>query len=179
MITVTLPLPLPPPRQRLLVLVLVLVGACSQKAETVRSSQEVAKTAAAEAPPQREPVTACAMVTPAEMSKILGTTVTAEPHEGTVDQTECIYKATSGISPYVDFTVVRGDGEVAMTASGFMAQQKPNMVNPYEGIGDQAFAVGPALMIRTGEDLVKLILSGVTDAPPKAKLIFNTAKPRM
>lgn len=158
---------------------MLLVSACSQKEKPTPESRGIAQTEAAEAPPQREPVTACAMVTAAEMSKILGTTVTAEPHEGTVDQTECIYKATSGISPYVDFTVVRGDGEVAMTASGFMAQQKPNMVNPYEGIGDQAFAVGPALMIRTGEDLVKLILSGVTDAPPKAKLIFNTAKPRM
>ena len=170
---------MPSIRQMISLTLPLLVGACSQKDKTVLNSREVAQTVAAQTPPQRQSVTACAMVTAAEMSTILGTTVTAEPHEGTVDQTECIYKPTSGISPYVDFTVVRGDGEVAMTASGFMAEKKPNMVNPYEGIGDQAFAVGPALMIRTGEDLVKLILSGVTDAPSKAKLIFNTAKPRM
>ena len=33
-------------------------------------------------------------------------------------------------------------------------------------------------MIRTGEDLVTIVLSGVSDAPAKAKRIFETAKPR-
>ena len=48
-----------------------------------------------------------------------------------------------------------------------------------DGIGDQAIAVGPALMIKTGDDLVKLIFTGVDDAPVKAKKIFDTAKARM
>jgi hypothetical protein len=34
-------------------------------------------------------------------------------------------------------------------------------------------------MIRTGDDLMKLIFSGVDDAPAKAKKIFQTAKPRL
>jgi hypothetical protein len=52
-------------------------------------------------------------------------------------------------------------------------------VSPYDGIGDQAIAVGPALMIKTGEDLVKLIFTGVDNAPVKARKIFDTAKARM
>jgi hypothetical protein len=59
------------------------------------------------------------------------------------------------------------------------AQAEPGLANPYEGLGDQAAAVGPALMIRAGEDLVMLVFSGVDDAPSKAKRIFETAKARM
>jgi hypothetical protein len=162
----------------LAVLPVLLLAACAKKDRTVPESQ-TADQATAETPPQKEPVTACAMVTEAEMSKILGVAVAAEPHEGTSDQTECIYKPPSGISPYVDFTLVRGDGEAAMMAAGMMNQHEPGITNPYDGIGDQAAAVGPTLMIRTGEDLVKLVFSGVTDAPTVAKRIFDTAKPRM
>ncbi len=39
--------------------------------------------------------------------------------------------------------------------------------------------VGTALMIRTGDDLVTIVFSGVADAPAKAKRIFDTAKARM
>jgi hypothetical protein len=66
-----------------------------------------------------------------------------------------------------------------MTAAGMMNQHEAGIASPYEGIGDQAVAVGPTLMIRTGEDLVQLVFSGVTDAPAAAKKIFDTAKPRM
>lgn len=151
-----------------------LLAACAKKDIAATESQT-----AVETPPPKQPVTACDMVTEAEMSRILGTAVAAEPHEGTTDQTECIYKPASGISPYVDFTLVRGDGEAAMTAAGMMGQHEPGITNPYDGIGDQAVAIGPSLMIRTGEDLVKLIFSGVADAPTVAKRIFDTAKPRM
>lgn len=154
----------------------LLLAACAKKDRAVTDSQTAA---AVTPPPSKQQVTACAMVTDAEMSKILGTAVAAEPHEGTADQTECIYKPASGISPYVDFTLVRGDGEAAMTAAGMMGQHEPGITSPYDGIGDQAVAVGPALMIRTGEDLVKLVFSGVSDAPTVAKRIFDTAKPRM
>ncbi len=156
----------------------ILLAACSKKDSSAIAAATPAP-AAAESPPPKEPMTACRMVTAAEMSQILGVEVTAEPHEGTADQTECIYKPTKGLSPYVDFTVVRGDGESAMMAAGFMSQKVKGIADPYEGIGDQAYALGPALMIRTGEDLVKLIMSGVSDLPPKAKAIFDTAKPRM
>jgi hypothetical protein len=39
--------------------------------------------------------------------------------------------------------------------------------------------VGTTLMIKTGEDLVTIILSDVTDRPGVAKKIFDIAKPRM
>lgn len=160
----------------LVALPVILLGACAKKDVPV---PEAKAETAAPVPHAKASVTACNMVTEAEMSAILNVKVAAEPHEGTSDQTECIYKPVSGISPYVDFTVVRGDGEAAMTAAGFMGQKEPGITNPYDGIGDQAFAVGPALMIRTGEDLVKIIFSGVSDAPVAAKKIFDTAKPRM
>jgi len=156
----------------------LLLAACAKKDRTMPELQTANQTTAT-TPPAKQPATACAMVTEAEMSSILGVTVTAEPHEKTSDQTECIYKPASGISPYVDFTLSRGDGEAAMTAAGMMNQHEAGIASPYEGIGDQAVAVGPTLMIRTGEDLVQLVFSGVTDAPAAAKKIFDTAKPRM
>jgi len=50
------------------------------------------------------------------------------------------------------------------------------IVNPFDGIGDQAISVGPALYIRTGEDLVTIVLTGVNDRPTVARKIFDTAK---
>jgi hypothetical protein len=156
-------------------LLVALPVACSRNDKSPPRAQE----AAAETPPaQRQPLTACAMVTEAEMSKILGSPVTAEPH-GTLDETKCIYRAVSGTSPYVEFSVNRGDGEVAMSAMGAMMNAHPTIANPYDGIGDQAIAVGTALMIRSGEDLVQIVFSGVSDAPRAARQIFDTAKPRM
>ncbi|MEP6885258.1 MAG: hypothetical protein ABJC66_10960 [Gammaproteobacteria bacterium] len=66
-----------------------------------------------------------------------------------------------------------------MRAFGLMNRKEPGITSPYDGIGDQAVAVGPALMIQTGEDLVKIIFTGVDDAPVKARKIFDTAKARM
>jgi hypothetical protein len=34
-------------------------------------------------------------------------------------------------------------------------------------------------MIRTGEDLITIIFSGVSDAPARVKRIFDTAKARL
>jgi hypothetical protein len=79
----------------------------------------------------------------------------------------------------VEIKVDWGDGEVAMRAAAMMNRKEPGIADPYEGIGDQAIAVGPTLMIKTGEDLVQLIFTGVDDAPVKAKKIFDTAKARM
>lgn len=123
--------------------------------------------------------TACNLVTAPEMSAILGAIVQAEPHEGSVDKTECIYKPAEAVSPYVELTVEWGEGETAMNAMGGMAHAEPGISNPYAGIGDQAAAVGTALLIRTGKDLVTITFSGVEDAPAKAKKIFTNAKARM
>jgi hypothetical protein len=128
--------------------------------------------------PSRAVVTACEMVTEAEMSRILGVAVAAKDHTHSSGETDCLYAAPSGF-PAVELAVDWGDGDIAMRAAGMMNQREPGITSPYDGIGDQAIAVGPALMIKTGDDLVKLIFTGVDDAPVKAKKIFDTAKARM
>lgn len=119
------------------------------------------------------------MVTAEEMSAILDATVRAERNHRSNGKTECICTPDEGISPYVELTVEWGSGEGAMMSAGMAAQAEPGLANPYEGLGDQAIAVGPMLMIRSGEDLVPIVFSGVEDAPSKAKRIFDTAKARM
>ena len=123
--------------------------------------------------------TACTLVSAQEMSSIVGSEVQATAHEGTVDTTECIYKPAERVSPYVEFTVEWGEGEDAMTAMGARARSESGSNNPYAGIGDQTVAIGTALMIRSGKDLVTITFSGVDEAPAKARRIFATAKPRM
>lgn len=164
----------------LLFVVFALLAAqgCSQSAQPIAQSATSNTVAAApEAAPKKKPQ-ACALVTAQEMSAILGSTVAAEPNEGSVDKTECIYKPADAPSPYVEFTVEWGDG-AAITAMGAMGRMEQGLTNPYQGIGDQAVAVGTGLMIRTGDDLVTIMFSGVDDAPAKAKKIFDTAKAGM
>lgn len=142
-------------------------------------TQESLVAAADAATPLRPAPRACALVTEAEMSTILGVSVVAEANDRSNGKTECIYKPASGVSPYVEFSVDWGSGEAAMAATGMMGKLEPGLTSPYEGIGDQASAVGPALMIRTGDDLITIVSSGVSDVPAKARQIFNTAKARM
>ena len=161
---------------------LTACGASKQPAAgAAASTDRDAASAPALASPERakEPVAkACDLVTEAEMSHILGVAVSAKDLTHSSGESDCKWTAPSGF-PGVELEVDWGDGEVAMQASGFMNRKEPGIVSPYDGIGDQAIAVGPALMIKTGEDLVKLIFTGVDDAPLKAKKIFDTAKARM
>jgi hypothetical protein len=127
-----------------------------------------------------EPVkqaSACEMVTQSEMSAILGAPVAAKDTTHSAGETACTYSAPSGF-PTVQLEVDWGDGETAMGAFALLNRNQPGIGVP-DGVGDQAVAIGPTLMIRTGEDLMKLIFSGVDDAPAKARKIFQTAKPRL
>ena len=65
-----------------------------------------------------------------------------------------------------------------MAGAGFAGKHEPGLTSPYDGIGDQAVAAGPALFIRTGDDLVTLVFSGVKDPRTVARKILETAKPR-
>jgi hypothetical protein len=135
----------------------------------------------APAPKAAEPVkqaSACEMVTQSEMSAILGVAVAAKDTTHSAGETACTYSAPSGF-PTVQMEVDWGDGEAAMGAFAMLNRSEPGIGSPYGGVGDQAVAVVPTLMIRTGDDLVKLVFSGVDDAPAKAKKIFQTAKPRL
>jgi hypothetical protein len=118
------------------------------------------------------------MVTQSEMSAILGEAVAAKDTTHSTGETACTYSAPSGL-PTVQVEVDWGEGETAMGAYAMLNRVEHGAVSPYEGVGDQAVAMGPALMIRTGDDLMKLIFSGVDDVPTKAKKIFQTAKARL
>ena len=119
------------------------------------------------------------MVTQAEMSTILGGLVIAAANDRSHGQTECIYSAASGISPYAELKVEWGSGPAAMMGAAMFAAKEPGVVDPLGGLGDQALQVGPMLMIRNGEDLVTIVFSGVDDILPKARRIFETTKARM
>jgi hypothetical protein len=166
-----------------LLLCLPLLHGCTKTPDTEARANETAISPATNADPAAvvppPSARACDMVTAEEMSAILGATVRAERNDRSNGKTECIYTPDEGISPYVELSVEWGSGEAAMMGVGMAAQAEPGLANPYEGLGDQAVAVGPALMIRTGEDLVSIVFSGVEDAPSKAKRIFDTTKSRM
>lgn len=164
------------------ILTLLLVAACSsgdEPAEQAAGEAAAVEDVAVSSPEEKARPLACALVTEAEMSAIVGSPVTAAPNDRSSNKTECIYTAASGVSPYVEFSVAWGHGEAAMTAMGEMGKMEPGIADPYAGIGDQAASVGPTLMIRTGDDLVNIVFSGVTDAPATAKRIFDTAHARM
>lgn len=122
---------------------------------------------------------ACELVTAAEMSALLGKAVSAGRNDKSSGKTECIYMPTAGISPYVELAVEWGEGRAAMEAAGVMQQHEPGIADPYEGVGDQAVAVGTTLMIRRGEDLVTIVLSGIDDVPATAEKIFDSADSKL
>ena len=165
----------------LLLLILPALYGCSKPEATPASATKAggSTVAAVAAAPAPHSVRACDLVTPAEMSTILGSAVVGTPNEGSVGKTECIYKPAEAISPYVELSVTWGDGRAAMTAMGMMGNIEPGIANPYEGLGDQAAVVGSTLMIRSGEDLVTLTFSGIDDTPAVARKVFDTAKDRM
>ena len=122
---------------------------------------------------------ACGLITGAELSTILG-----KPMVGTADdrsdlETKCTYRPATGTTPSIEFSVTWGDGRAAMRGMGMAERHERGLTTPYDGIGDQAASAGPMLMIRTGEDLITIVFSGVSDAPGVAKRMFTTAKARM
>lgn len=135
---------------------------------------------ATEAPTaSKQRTTACDLVTGAEMSAILGGKVVPRINDHSNGKTECVYTAAEGVSPYAVFSVEWGSGEDAMVAASMMNKREPGIADPYKGLGDQAVSVGPTLMIRSGEDLMTIVFSGVDDLPARARKIYDIAKARM
>ena len=110
----------------------------------------------------------CAYVTVTEMRAILHAAVVTHVNGGN----KCVYELPSGPGPHAQIEVDRGDGRIAMKSTGAMG-------SPLKGVGDQAISVGPTIMVRTGEDLVQIQMSGVEAPIAKATTIFNTAKKRL
>jgi outer membrane protein OmpA-like peptidoglycan-associated protein len=152
---------------------LLAAAACSKSNAT---ATEPPKTAAAAQPNPRPP--ACVMVTAAEMSSLVGTTLVAEGDRGS-GTTTCRYKPADRSLPYVELEVDWGNGAVALTSVGMLSRLEPGIADRLAGLGDQASVIGPRLMIRTGEDLVSLTLMGVEDTVAAAKRIVALMRPRM
>ena len=165
----------------LLALAGVILAGCGNDSKTATPEAPPAASAGAtsEPSPEKKPAQACEMVTLAEMSAILGSEVVAKNNDHSTGKTECIYTSVREGGPYVELSVSWGDGEAAMMGVGFLNSKEPGIASPYDGIGDQAIAVGTTLMIKTGEDLMHIVFSGVEDAPGAAKQIYTTAKARM
>jgi outer membrane protein OmpA-like peptidoglycan-associated protein len=153
--------------------IVLALAACSRGSEGAASNA-----ASSAAPPVTTRRVACEMVTAAEMSAIVGTTVGAEREEGN-GTTTCRYKPADRSTPYVELKVEWGGGTAAMMAAGFLSKHEPGIADPLAGLGDGASVMGPALWVRVGEDLLNLTLSGVEDDVSVAKRIVTTMRPRM
>lgn len=145
----------------------------------VRSRRAMMLEAAAARKKPHTAIPACQLVSPAEMSIILGTPVVGKPDDRPGEFTQCTYRPASAITPSVELKLTWGDGAVAMQGMAQAGKREQGLVTPYDGIGDQAGVAGPLLLIRTGDDLVTMVFNGVTGTPAKAKRIFDTAKARM
>ncbi|MEZ5288671.1 MAG: hypothetical protein R2712_28460 [Vicinamibacterales bacterium] len=118
------------------------------------------------------------MLTADEMSEIVGASVAAEGDEGT-GTTTCRYTPKDRSTPYAELRVDWAGGRDAMRAMGLLSGREPGLASPFEGLGDEASAVGSALMVRVGEDLITLTLTGVGDQVLAAKRIVSTMRARM
>ena len=145
----------------------------------VRSRRAMMLEAAAAAKKPHTSTPACQLVSPAEMSTILGTPVVGKPDDRPGEFTQCTYRPASASFPSVELKLTWGDGAAAMKGMGQAGKRDPGLVTPYDGIGDQAGVAGPLLLIKTGDDLMTMVFNGVTGTPEKAKRIFDTAKAKM
>ncbi|MDP9088082.1 MAG: hypothetical protein M3O26_04985 [Pseudomonadota bacterium] len=113
--------------------------------------------------------TVCDVVTAADMSKLLGSPVNAKPQRLASD---CVYASAADGGPSAEIKIERGDGEAAMLGTTFANQFEPGLANPLTGLGDQAISAGPITMIRRGDDLILISVSGVEDSLAAVKRIY-------
>lgn len=180
-------------------LVAVFAAGCSKEeaAQTPTTAATPAPAATA-APAQAQHASACELVTPAEMSAILGGTVTAAAggNERPPASTECIYSSPSatntgsgldelaGAIPYAEMEVDWGGGDpqVLDTAAG-LANGAATMdaADPLKGLGDRAYKVtADQVFISSHGDLMMIRFPRRSeDVNAKARKIFEAAKPRM
>ena len=153
-----------------------LLIACSKHPVDPESAdQPAAQTATVPTAPPHA-VTVCDVVTAAEMSKLLGSPVTAKPQRLSSD---CIYASAADVGPNAELKIERGDGEAAMQGATFANQFEPGLANPLTGLGDQAISAGPMIMIRRGDDLISIMVSGVEDSLAAVKRIYSAVDAKM
>ncbi len=124
--------------------------------------------------------TACGLVSAADMSAVLGTTVTAAADDRG-GQTKCTYETAGGElgAPYAEVQLNWGDGESGMMGAGAMKSDLGAVMGNLAGLGDQATTVGPMILIRRGDDLITLVISGVPDGTAAAKSIYGLLDKRL
>jgi hypothetical protein len=124
--------------------------------------------------------TACELVSAADMSTVLGSAVgsVADDRGG---QTKCTYETAGGElgAPYVEVQLNWGDGVAGMKGAGALESQLGPAMDELAGLGDQATSVGPMILIRRGEDLITLVISGVPDSTAAAKSIYDLLSARL
>jgi len=153
-----------------------LIAACSKP-------EPPAVAAASQAPAVKLHRKACDLVTAAEMSAILGATVVATPDERSKMHSVCAYAPSGGAAgPAVGLSIEFGAGPASMAAAGLAVANSPaGMVDPLQGVGEQAVHVeaGSMVMINTGDDLMEIDYANVADPLPKVRRIYEIARPRM
>lgn len=117
------------------------------------------------------------MMTAAEMSAILGASVVAEADEDS--SSKCRYHPAGRSMPSIEIQVDRGGGRMAMTSTRMLGQLEPGMAERLGRLGDEAATIGPALWVRTGEDLVMLTMFGVDDHVAIAARVLELLRPRL
>ena len=163
-----------------LALVIACLAACSKPDSPTPAAVDVQATARAQpAPAERSKPSACSMVSQEQMSVILGMAVVAVPNESSNGVTECVYTAASSISPDAKLTVEWGEGQAAMSGVALANQAEPGITDSLDGLGDEAAQVGPVLFIHSGDDLVKIYLTGVSDVVPPAQKILELVKAKL
>jgi hypothetical protein len=112
------------------------------------------------------------------MAALAGKSIQANADEG-VGRTGCVWEPQGGGLPRVELKIEWGAAEAAMVASGMLSKHEPGISSPYDGLGDEAVAMGPAVMIKRDEDLFTIIVSGVDEADAAVRKIYDTATARL
>lgn len=124
--------------------------------------------------------TACELIPAAEMTTILGATVTAVADDRG-GQTKCTYSSQGDElgGAYAEVELNWGGGAAGMMGAGAMESELGQVMGKLAGVGDQSTTVGPMILIRRGEDLITLVLSGVRDNTAIAKSIYGLLDARL
>jgi hypothetical protein len=153
---------------------LLLLAACNKTSPGPAPVSSVSADAAADRAPKE--LSACDFLSAEEMSTLLGGRVTRDPPSR---GDTCVYSPAQESGPFAELKFDPGDGQAAMMGAGLANRQEPGMVDPLAGVGDQALSVGPIVMIRRGEDLITIRLSGVDDALRRVKLIYDAINAKL
>ena len=157
---------------------LACLSACSRPETPAQPVAAETQQATPVAVPDAKP-TACTMVTQERMSEILGKQVVSAPDESSSGVTKCVYTAPSSLSPDAWVSVEWGEAQSARMGAGLATRQSPDLVDPLDGLGDEAFMTGPVLFVISGEDVIQIYLTGVDEIAPPAAKILALVQPKL